>query len=163
MKVGEVSGKLGGMQYWLVKSEPSSYSIDDLKVDKRTAWTGVRNYQARNFMRDEMRVGDQVLFYHSNADPAGVAGIAKVVSTPYPDPTAFDKKSDYYDEKSKKENPRWLLVDIGFVKKFKEVIPLSDLRKEKMLSRMRLLEPGQRLSVMPVTKEEFEHIISMTT
>ncbi len=114
-------------------------------------------------MRDDMHVGDAVLFYHSNADPTGVAGIAKVASAPYPDAAAFDKKSDYYDEKSKKENPRWLLVDIGFVKKFKEVIPLSDLRKEKMLSRMRLLEPGQRLSVMPVTKEEFEHIISMTT
>ncbi len=151
------------MQYWLVKSEPSSYSIDDLMQDKKTAWTGVRNYQARNFMRDEMRVGDVVLFYHSNADPAGVAGVAKVASGVYPDPTAFDTKSDYYDEKSKKENPRWLLVDIGFVKKFKEVIPLSDLRKEKALAKMRLLEPGQRLSVMPVTKEEFEYIIKMAS
>ncbi len=151
------------MQYWLVKSEPASYSIDDLKRDTKTAWTGVRNYQARNFMRDEMRVGDAVLFYHSNADPAGVAGVAKVASGAYPDPTAFDTKSDYYDEKSKKENPRWLLVDIGFVKKFKEVIPLSDLRKEKALAKMRLLEPGQRLSVMPVTKEEFEYIIKMAS
>ena len=149
------------MRYWLVKSEPSSYSIDDLKKDRKTPWTGVRNYQARNFMRDDMRVGDPVLFYHSNADPTGVAGIAKVASAPYPDATALDKKSDYYDEKSKKDNPRWQLVDIGFVKKFKDVVPLSELRKEKALAKMRLLEPGQRLSVMPVTKEEFEHVINM--
>lgn len=150
-----------GMQYWLVKSEPSSYSIDDLKKDRKTPWTGVRNYQARNFMRDGMQVGDLVLFYHSNAEPAGVAGVAKVASKAYPDETAFDKKSDYYDEKSTKENPRWMLVDIAFVKKFKEIIPLSVLRAEKKLGKMQLLAPGQRLSVMPVTKEEFDRISNL--
>src|ERR1700757_3808711 len=109
-------------KYWLVKSEPSSYSIDDLKRDKVTAWTGIRNYQARNHMRDGMKKGDLVLFYHSSNEQLGIAGLAKVASAPHPDMTAFDKKSDYFDPKSKKENPTWICVDIEFVKKFERII-----------------------------------------
>ena len=142
--------------YWLMKSEPSVYSIDDLKKDKKTYWDGVRNYQARNFMRDKMQVGDEVFFYHSNAEPTGIAGVAKVSSKSYPDPSAFDKKDKHYDPKSKKESPTWYLVDIKFVKKFKEVIPLDELRKTKGLEDMLLLRRGQRLSVQPVTSKEWQ-------
>lgn len=148
-------------QYWLMKSEPSEFSIDDLKKKKREMWDGVRNYQARNFMRDEMRVGDEVLFYHSNANPIGVAGVAKVCSESYPDPTAFDKNDAHYDPKSKKEKPTWFLVDVCFTKKFKAVIPLSALRNDKKLVGMPLLQRGQRLSVQRVDKKHFDHIVNM--
>lgn len=142
-------------QYWLMKSEPNVYSIDHLKKDEKTYWDGVRNYQARNFMRDTMKVGDQVFFYHSNAEPPGIAGIAEVVKEGYPDPSAFDKKSKYFDEKSKKENPTWFVVDIRFKKKFKELLPLEMLRGVKGLSKMPLLQKGQRLSIQPVSPEEW--------
>ena len=146
------------MNYWLVKSEPHVYSIDDLKKDKKTPWDGVRNYQARNFMRDQMKIGDKVIFYHSNTKPPHIAGFAKVVSKPYPDALQFDKKSHYFDPKSSKENPRWILVDMGFVKKCKEPISLETLKDDKNLEGMPLLRRGQRLSVQPVSKEHFEYI-----
>ena len=149
-----------GMNYWLVKSEESCYSIDDLKKDKKTYWDGVRNYQARNFMRD-MKKGDFVLFYHSNSNPIGIAGIGKVVKESYPDFTAWELKNDHYDPKSPKENPRWDMVNIGFVKKFREVIPLSELKEQKGLKDMKILQKGNRLSVTPVTKKEFEIIERM--
>lgn len=142
-------------QYWLVKSEATCYSIDDLKKDKKTHWDGVRNYQARNFMR-AMKKGDLVLYYHSNQEPIGIAGIAKVVKESYPDHTSWNKKDQHYDPKSTKEKPLWDMVDVGFVKKFKEVIPLSDLKKQKGLKDMKILLRGSRLSVTPVTKKEFE-------
>lgn len=151
------------MNYWLMKSEPDVFSIDDLKKAKAssTSWDGVRNYQARNFMRDDMKEGDLVLYYHSNCTPPGVAGIAKIVKESYPDHTSWDKKSEYYDSKSTKEKPRWFMVDVKFVEKFKEVISLEELKKSKELKGMRLLQKGNRLSVMPVEKKEFDYILKL--
>jgi predicted RNA-binding protein with PUA-like domain len=146
------------MKYWLMKSEPSVYSIDDLKKEGTTMWDGVRNYQARNFMMKDMKVGDKVLFYHSNADPPGIAGIAQVSKESYPDPTQFDPSSKYFDQKSSKENPRWFLVDIAFVSKFDTLIPLETLKSDPELHDMMVVQKGQRLSVQPVTKEEFDYI-----
>lgn len=146
--------------YWLLKSEPEAYSIDDLERDKSTYWDGVRNYQARNFLRDSMQPGDLAFFYHSNAEPAGIAGIAQITSKGYPDPSAFDKKDIHYDSASKKEKPTWVVVDIKFVKKFSELIPLEGLRKIKGLEKMPLLARGQRLSVQPVSENEWEIILS---
>ncbi len=146
---------------WLVKSEPSTYAIDDLARQRKTAWEGVRNYQARNFMRDNMRLGDAVLFYHSNADPPAVVGVAKVASAAYPDPTAFDRKSPYFDAKSKPEAPRWLLVDLAFVEKLATPIPLSQLREDPKLDGMLVTLPGQRLSVQPVARAHFHHIVKL--
>src|SRR5689334_22133073 len=116
-------------QYWLMKSEPDVYSIDQLQIDGKTGWSGVRNYQARNFMRDKMKVGDGVLYYHSSCDVPAVAGLAEVCSAPHADPTQFDKKSEYYDAKSKQYNPTWMMVDIRFVKKLKTPVTLEQLRK----------------------------------
>ncbi|MGD2168814.1 MAG: EVE domain-containing protein [Chlamydiota bacterium] len=146
--------------YWLMKSEPSAYSIDDLEKDTVTFWDGVRNFQARNFMRDTMKQGDLVLFYHSNAKPPGVAGIAKVVKTGYPDSTALDKKNKHFDPKSSKEKPIWYMVDIAFVKKLKRLISLDELKNNPDLKNMVLLKRS-RLSIQPVTKQEFEAIIAM--
>lgn len=146
------------MNYWLMKSEPNAYSIDDLKRDKKTHWDSVRNYQARNFMRDDMKVGDKVLFYHSNANPPHVAGFAKVSSKPYADPTQFDTKSKYFDEKSIKENPRWMLVDISYVKKCKEPLVLADIKINPKLSSMMVAQKGSRLSIQPVSQKHFEYI-----
>jgi predicted RNA-binding protein with PUA-like domain len=143
-------------RYWLMKSEPDAYSIDDLEAEQRGSWDGIRNYQARNFMRDEMKVGDGVLFYHSNAKPSGVVGIARVCSEPYPDHTAFDKKSKYYDPKSKKDEPRWIMVDVEFVSKFKRVVPLAELKEVPGLEDMMVIRKGMRLSIQPVTREEFQ-------
>ena len=147
------------MKYWLMKSEPEVYSIDSLARDKKTYWDGVRNYQARNFMRDQMKPGDLVFFYHSNAEPPGIAGIAEVASPGYPDPSAFDPKDVHYDSKSKKENPAWYVVDIQFVKKFKRLISLDELRKVKGIENMALLKRG-RLSVQPVTEQEWRNILA---
>jgi len=144
-----------------MKSEPDVYSIDDLKRDGKTPWDGVRNYQARNFMRDEMSVGDLVLFYHSNADPPGVAGVAKVASEPYPDPTQFDRRSNYHDAKSKKDDPRWMLVDVGFVEKLPEQVPLTALKEQKSLEGMYVIRRGMRLSVQPVEKKHFQRVLRM--
>lgn len=144
-------------QYWLVKSEPESYSIDHLRKDRRTAWTGVRNYQARNLMRDRMRPGDPVLFYHSSTEPPGVVGLARVASAAYPDPTALDPKSDYYDEKATAEDPRWFLVDIEFVERFPRMVTLAEIREERALAEMPLVNRS-RLSVQPVERAAFECI-----
>lgn len=152
------------MKYWLVKSEPSVFSIDDLakSKNKTTYWDGVRNYQARNFMRDEMKLGDQVLFYHSNAEPVAVVGVCKVVKEGYPDFTAFDPDDKHYDPKSKKENPAWIMVDIKLKKKFKHPITLTQVKENKKLQEMKLVQRGNRLSVMPVTKTEFDEILKMS-
>ncbi len=145
----------GTKKYWLMKSEPESYSIDTLRTDKKTAWTGVRNFQARNFMRDDMRIGDGVLFYHSSCKVPGVYGLAKVVSTSYPDPTQFDTKSHYYEPRATKEKPVWFLVDIAFVRKLKEPVTLSEIRAKSKLRTMTILKPGSRLSITPVSSEHF--------
>jgi len=144
-------------RHWLMKSEPESYGIQHLKKDRKTAWTGVRNFQARNFMC-EMRIGDQVLFYHSSCKIPGVYGIAEVVSAPYPDPTQFDPKSPYYDKRATKEKPIWDLVDIAFVKEFKEPVTLSDLRADPKFRAMMILQPGSRLSVTPISPEHFSRL-----
>lgn len=149
------------MKYWLMKTEPEMYSIDDLKKDKKGSWDGVRNYQARNFMM-EMKKGDLVLFYHSNTKIIGVAGIAKVIKESYPDHTAYDKKDEHFDPKSKKEKPTWYMVDVGFVKKFKEVVTLEEIKKNKKLKDMRIVQKGSRLSVTPVSEKEFEVIVEMS-
>lgn len=142
-------------RYWLMKTEPGSYSIDDLERDRRTSWEGVRNYQARNFMRDDMSVGDGVLFYHSSADPPGVAGTARVVRRGYPDPTAREPDSRYFDAAASEDDPRWYVVDIEFVEKFPELVPLSTLRDTPGLEAMPL-NRRSRLSVQPVSEREFE-------
>lgn len=142
--------------FWLMKSEPDVYSIDDLARDRRTGWEGVRNHQARNFMRDSMRVGDLVLFYHSNAEPSGIAGIAKVRGPATPDPTAFDAKSAYFDPKSDRDDPTWLMAQIEFVERFPAVLPLEAVRAERRFEGMALLARGQRLSVQPVSKTHFD-------
>lgn len=151
------------MNHWLMKSEPDVYSIDDLnnEKDKTEFWDGVRNYQARNMMRDDMRVGDKVFFYHSNCKVPGIVGTAKVVKRGYPDPTQFKKTSKYYDPKSNPENPRWFGVEIKFVKKFKEVISLEALKQNPALSDMALVRKGNRLSVMPVSEQEWQAILEM--
>jgi predicted RNA-binding protein with PUA-like domain len=148
------------MNYWLMKSEPDVFSFQDLKKrPKQTEpWNGVRNYQARNFMRDEMKEGDLVLFYHSSCEIPGVAGIAKVSSKPYPDQTQFDKRSEYYYPKATLEYPRWFLVDVSFAEDLKKYVSLVELKHQKNLSEMRLLQRGNRLSILPVTKDEF-HLI----
>jgi predicted RNA-binding protein with PUA-like domain len=148
-------------KYWLMKSEPTVYSIDDLKRDKTTYWEGVRNYQARNMLRDDIKKGDLVFFYHSNAEPPGIAGIAKVSKSGYPDPEAFNKKSKYFDPKSKKEKPAWYVVDLTFVKRFKEILPLEALRLEKKLEGMPLLQKGSRLSVQPVSPTQWKTVENM--
>ena len=145
---------------WLVKSEPESYSIDDLSRDGRTAWTGVRNFQARNLMRDQMRAGDEVLFYHSSAEPPGVAGVARVASAAYPDPTQFDRKSDYFDEKATQDEPRWFLVDVEFVRKLPRLVPLAEIRDTPALADMPLVNRS-RLSVQPVEPAAYDRILAM--
>ncbi|HTM62195.1 MAG TPA: EVE domain-containing protein [Burkholderiales bacterium] len=147
------------MNYWLMKSEPDECSIDDVLAapERKTAWSGVRNYQARNFMRDGMHVGDGVFFYHSSCDEPGIAGIAEVASAPYTDASQFDKKSPYYDAASKKDAPRWVNVDVRALKKTK-LVSLAELRRHKALAKMRLLRPGNRLSITPVSAAEWKYI-----
>lgn len=149
------------MKYWLMKSEPDVYSIDQLKKDKTTWWEGVRNYQARNFMMKDMEVGDAVLFYHSNAEPPGVAGLAVVSKKAEPDKQQFDKKSEYFDPKATKEKPIWYCVQLGFDEKFKELVSLQDLRDNEKLQDMLVLAKGSRLSVQPVDKKHFEIVKKM--
>lgn len=148
------------MRYWLMKTEPDEFSIDDLAKKKVEPWTGVRNYQARNFIR-EMKPGDSVLFYHSSCEIPGVAGIAEVATDAYPDPTQFEKKSDYYDAASKREEPRWSLVDVKYRRKLKRVIPLAELKDRKELEGFALLARGNRLSVLPVTKAQWDFILGL--
>lgn len=147
--------------YWLMKSEPSCFSIDDLHHAPRqtTSWDGVRNYQARNFMRDEMRIGDLVFFYHSNCNPPGIVGIAEIASKAYPDHTAFDPQSEHPDPNSTPDNPRWFMVDVRFKEKFPHIISLDTLKQHRELESMLLLRKGNRLSVMPVRAEEWDFII----
>lgn len=141
--------------YWLIKSEPGCYSIDELKSDKKTAWSGVRNYQARNFIRDGMKKGDGVLFYHSSSNPSEVVGIAKILSNPYADTTAFEKKNEHFDSKSTHDDPIWYAVDIGFVKKFIEPVTLQKIKTHNSLKNMDVAQKGSRLSVMPVLEKHF--------
>lgn len=148
------------MRYWLIKSEPDAYSIDDLSRDGSTPWTGVRNYQARNFMRDQMKPGDRAFFYHSNCEELGIVGIAEVSKNAYPDATQFDRKSKYFDAGAKPDNPRWLHVDFRFVKKTRPVT-LTELRKHKALANMRILARGNRLSITPVDPAEWKFILDL--
>ncbi|QDU68401.1 EVE domain-containing protein [Engelhardtia mirabilis] len=150
-------------RYWLMKSEPDVFSFDDLMAAKgrRTMWDGVRNYQARNFMRDDMAVGDGVLFYHSNAKPPGVAGFAEVVREAYPDPTALDPKDPHFDPKSDPEDPRWMLVDIAGVESAPNLVSLEDLKANPKLSEMAVVQRGSRLSVQPVTADEWKVVRKM--
>ncbi len=149
------------MNYWLMKCEPSAYSIDDLKRDGTTSWEGVRNFQARNFLRDGMRKGDKVLFYASNADPSGVTGIAEIVREAYPDKFATKKGHAYYDEKATAENPIWYMVDIGFIDKFPRIVPLDELKETPGLEEMVVTRKGSRLSIQPVTKPEFDIVAKL--
>jgi predicted RNA-binding protein with PUA-like domain len=148
------------MAYWLMKSEPDEFSIDDLVRAPRqtTPWFGVRNYQARNYMRDHMRVGDGVLFYHSSCEIPGIAGLARVASAPHPDESQFDRKSEYFDPKSRREEPRWMLVDVKLEKKTR-VMPLDEMRGYPELADMVTLKRGNRLSITPVTEREWKFIL----
>jgi predicted RNA-binding protein with PUA-like domain len=150
------------MRHWLMKSEPDAFSIDDLARVRREPWSGVRNYQARNYMMKDMRVGDGVLFYHSNTAEPGVVGLAEVASVAYPDPTQFKKKSPYYDAKATLAEPRWFLVDVAFVRKFDHVVSLAQLKAEAdMLGDFELIKRGSRLSVLPVSAAQWKHILSL--
>jgi len=146
--------------YWLLKSEPETYPLSLLKSEKKTAWTGVRNYQARNFMMD-MKVGDLCVFYHSGDEKAAV-GVAKVVSKPYPDPTQFDNKSHYYDAKATKDKPRWMLVDVAYVKTFKRPVTLGEVKSDMVLRGM-VLAKATRLSVQPVSQKHFEYLLNLSS
>jgi len=149
------------MRHWLIKSEPDVFGIDDLKKVKQEPWSGVRNYQARNSMWKDMKPGDLALFYHSNAKPIGIAGVAKVAGDAYPDPTQFDKKSEYFDEKSKAENPRWWLRDFEFISKFKEVLTLEAIKADPVLSEMVICQKGTRLSITPVEAVHFKRAVKL--
>ena len=149
------------MKYWLMKSEPETYSINTLKKEKKSLWDGIRNYQARNFMMKDMSPGDQVLFYHSNTKPPGIAGLAEISKPAQPDPTAFDKKSQYYDEKSTKENPRWHCVEVKYKSTFNNYVTLDKVKETKALKDMLLVRKGQRLSIQPVSKKEYDILCKM--
>lgn len=151
------------MSYWLFKSEPAEFSIDDLaqRPGQTEPWDGVRNYQARNMMRDQMKCGDQAFFYHSNTEPPGIVGIVEIVREAYPDPTAFDPKDKHYDPKSKPDQPRWMMVDVKLVRKLSRLISLAELREQPELVDMPLVRRGNRLSVMPVESNQWQHILSM--
>ncbi|MBP9889978.1 MAG: EVE domain-containing protein [Leptospiraceae bacterium] len=151
------------MKYWLFKSEPDVFSIEDLKKSKNgtASWEGVRNYQARNFLRDDVKKGDLVLFYHSSVEPMAVAGVAEVVKEGYIDFYAFDSKSNYYDPKSNPDKPQWYMVDVKFKSQFKNPVTLKAIRTYKELANMRLIQKGGRLSIQPITKEEFDFIVKL--
>jgi predicted RNA-binding protein with PUA-like domain len=149
------------MQYWIMKSEPDTYSIDDLKSFNIDHWDGIRNYQVRNFFRDTMQVGDQAFFYHSNCKEPGIVGLMEIASEAYPDHTAFIKGEKYFDAKSDPDQPRWLMIDVKYQRHLKRKITLSDLRNQKTLESMRLLQRGNRLSVIPLEKKEWNYILGM--
>ncbi len=155
------SAKWNGTRTWLMKSEPDVYAIEDLEKDGTTTWEGVRNYTARNFMKDGMELGDLVLYYHSNAEPSGVAGVAKVSRLAYADPTQFQKKSEYYDPGAKKDDPRWLMVEVAFVERFASVVSLETLKGDAALKGMLVTAKGQRLSVQPVTAAHFARVVAL--
>jgi predicted RNA-binding protein with PUA-like domain len=144
-----------------MKSEPDAYSIDDLERDGTEPWDGIRNYQARNMIRDDMKMGDGVIFYHSSCKVPAAVGVAKIASAAYPDPTQFDPRSKYYDEKSPEENPRWLLVDVAFERKLTRPIPLSELKGHPGLTDFRLNQRGNRLSIFPVSKKHWDLVLAM--
>jgi predicted RNA-binding protein with PUA-like domain len=150
-------------RHWLLKTEPESYSIDDLARDGKTGWTGVRNYQARNFMRDDMKRGDLVLIYHSGTEPPGVVGIAKVSRESHADPTASDRGDGHYDAKSKKVAPTWMMVEIEFVRKLPRLVALEELKSARALRNLLVIKRGQRLSVQPVDAKDFETIVKMAS
>ena len=151
------------MNYWLMKSEPDVFGIDDLMSRKNRTehWDGVRNYQARNFMRDQMKKGDQVFFYHSNCKQPGIVGIAEIVKEAYPDPSAFDPDAKYYDPKSDPDKPRWVMVDVKFVRKLRRTITLEELKPLPQLEHFPLVKRGNRLSILPVTAEQWEFILGL--
>ena len=148
------------MRYWLIKSEPSVYGIDAMARDKTTAWHGVRNYQARNFMRDDMKVGDRAFFYHSNCDEPGIVGIVEITKAAHPDLTQFDRRSEYYDPASTRDHPRWVNVDFRFVGKTR-LVSRAELRRHRALANMRVLQRGDRLSITPVVPAEWKFIIDL--
>ena len=149
------------MQFWLMKSEPETYSIDDLKEFQTDHWDGIRNYQVRNFFRDQMKIGDKAFFYHSNCKEPGIVGLMEIASEAQTDHTAFDSKEKYFDAKSDPENPRWLMLDVNYIRHTKRNITLSELRDHSSIKEMRLLQKGNRLSVIPMTKEEWEYILGL--
>jgi predicted RNA-binding protein with PUA-like domain len=149
------------MNYWLFKSEPDVFSFADLKSKRREPWTGVRNYQARNYMRDAMQPGDEALFYHSSCPEPGVAGVMKVVSEPYPDPTQFDPKSEYFDPKATREKPIWQLVDVAWARDFKNFVALPALKADPALQNLLTLRPGNRLSITPVEPADFKRVCKL--
>ena len=149
------------MRHWLIKSEPDVFGIDDLAKVKQEPWSGVRNYQARNYMWKEMKAGDLAIFYHSNAKPPGATGLARVVGIPYPDPTQFDKKSEYFDPKSSAENPRWWLVDFEFAGRFQDMLTLESLKADPVLSEMMVCQKGTRLSINPVDPLHFKRVCKL--
>ena len=149
------------MNYWLMKNEPDDYSIDDLKRDKIEPWDGIRNYQVRNMIRDEMKKGDLAFFYHSNCDVPGIYGLMVINSEAYTDHTAFDKKAKYYDPKSNKDKPTWLMVDVKYKRKLKSVISLTELKNYKELSEMRVVQRGNRLSITKVNKKDWDFILKL--
>ena len=149
------------MKYWLMKNEPDDYSIDNLKKDKTEPWDGIRNYQVRNMIRDDMSIGDMAFFYHSNCDIPGIYGLMTINSKPYPDHTAFNKKAKYYDVKSDASKPTWLMVDVKYKRKLAKIITLKKLKSEKILSKMRVVQKGNRLSITEVSKKDWEYILSL--
>jgi predicted RNA-binding protein with PUA-like domain len=149
------------LQYWIFKSEPSEFSIDDLRQAKKELWTGVRNFQVRNLMRDVMKVGDRALFYHSSCKDVGVVGEIEIVKNAVPDPTQFDSKSEYFDKRSTKENPLWLAVMVGYKSTFNQLVPLAQLRTDPKLKNLIILRPGNRLSITEITNEEYERIVKL--
>lgn len=149
------------MQYWLMKSEPEVYSIDDLKRDGTEHWEGIRNYQARNMIRDEIKKGDQAFFYHSNCKEPGIVGVMTVCRDAYPDFTAWDVSSRYFDPKSNSENPRWFMVDVQYKRKLKRVISLQELKQHPQLTEMQILRRGNRLSITPLTKKQWDIVLKM--
>lgn len=149
------------MAHWLMKSEPDAYSIDDLERDRREPWDGIRNYQARNMMRDDMRVGDEIFFYHSSCKEPGIVGIARVASEPYPDPTQFDPESRYFDPKSDPDDPRWCLVDVEFVRRLARTITLTELKDQPKLDGLLVARRGNRLSIMPVSSAHWARILEL--
>lgn len=152
-----------GTRHWLMKSEPETFSIDDLRRMRRSLWDGVRNYQARNFMMKDMKVGDQVLFYHSSAEPPGIAGVARVSSSAVPDPSQFNKKSEYFDPKAKPDQPIWYCIEVEFQAAFPKLVPLDKIRENTKLHDLPLLQRGQRLSVQPLSEVQFSLLVEMAS
>ncbi len=150
------------MKHWLFKTEPTSYSITDLQRERKTLWTGIRNYQVRNFLRDEIKVGDKILIYHSSSDEIGIVGLAEVIKKVIPDPTAFDKKDSHFDPKSSKDKPTWFCCEIKFEKKFERTLHLKEIKQHHELFEMKLLQKGSRLSITPVTKSEYDFIVKLS-